>query len=146
MIEGLLFTQLSVIDTKGGAVLHGMKSGDLGYSGFGESYFSTIHPGAIKGWKLHYEMVLNLVVPVGCVKFVIFDNRDHSETFGEFTTIELSQNNYGRLTIPPKLWFGFEGIDEKDSLVLNIASIHHDPNEFEQIDLDQINYDWTRNN
>ena len=42
--------------------------------------------------------------------------------------------------------WGMEGIDEKDSLVLNIASIHHNPNEFEQVDLDQINYDWTRNN
>ena len=42
MIEGVIFTPLSIIDTEGGDVLHAMKSGDPGFFGFGESYFSTI--------------------------------------------------------------------------------------------------------
>ena len=94
MIDGVMFTPLSIIDTKGGDVLHAMKSGDPGFNGFGESYFSTIIPGAIKGWKLHNEMVLNLVVPVGCIRFVIFDDRKGSKTEGEFSEFLLSRKNY----------------------------------------------------
>jgi dTDP-4-dehydrorhamnose 3,5-epimerase len=142
MIDGVIFTPLSIIDTKGGDVLHAMKSGDPGFFGFGESYFSIIESNAIKGWKLHHEMVLNLIVPVGSVRFVIFDNRESSKTEGSFGDFVLSPRNYGRLTVPPNLWVGFQGIDLQDSLILNIASIPHDPNESESRKLSEIGYDW----
>ena len=142
MIDGVIFTPLSIIDTKGGVVLHAMKSCDPGFFGFGESYFSTIESNAIRGWKLHHEMVLNLIVPVGSVRFVIFDNRVDSRTEGKFGDFVLSPSNYGRLTVPPNLWVGFQGIDLQDSLILNIASIPHDPNESESRKLSEIGYDW----
>jgi len=143
MIEGVIFTPLSIIDTKGGDVLHAMKTSDVGFSGFGECYFSKIEYGAIKGWKLHCEMVLNLVVPAGRVRFVVFDEREVSKTRGQFSEIVLSRENYGRLTIPPKLWVGFQGVDEQDSLVLNIANIPHNPDEVERIALKEIDYSWS---
>ena len=87
-------------------------------------------------------MVLNLVVPVGSIRFVIFDNREDLKTKGRFVDFVLSRNNYGRLTIPPKLWVGFQGIDVHDSLLLNIASIPHDPDESESRRLNEIDYDW----
>ncbi len=37
-ITGVSSTPLSIIDTKGGAVLHAIKSSDNGFSGFGEAY------------------------------------------------------------------------------------------------------------
>lgn len=61
MIDGVIFTPLPIIDTKGGDVLHAMKVSDEGFHVFGEAYFSTVKSGAIKGWKLHREMVLNIV-------------------------------------------------------------------------------------
>lgn len=142
MIDGVIFTTLSIIETKGGDVLHAMKSTDPGFSGFGESYFSSIKPGSIKGWKLHNEMVLNLVVPVGCIRFVIFDNREGSKTKGSFNDFVLSRKNYGRLTVPPNLWVAFQGEYPQDSLLLNIASIPHNPNESIFKELDEISYDW----
>jgi dTDP-4-dehydrorhamnose 3,5-epimerase len=146
MIDGVIFTPLPIINTVGGDVLHGMKESDEGFHRFGEAYFSTIKSGAIKGWKLHQEMVLNLVVPEGSVGFVIFDDRDSSKTAGEFSEILLSRKIYGRLTVPPKLWVGFKGVSEKDSLLLNIANIPHDKNEVEHRALDEIDYDWSRVN
>ena len=53
MIEGVIFTPLSIIETEGGNVLHAMKASDVGFSSFGESYFSIIESGVVKGWKLH---------------------------------------------------------------------------------------------
>jgi dTDP-4-dehydrorhamnose 3,5-epimerase len=143
MIDGVVFTPLSIIETTGGDVLHAMKSDDPGFFGFGESYFSTIKSHAIKGWKSHREMVLNLVVPIGSVKFVIFDNREGSKTKGRFVDFALSRKNYGRLTVPSKLWVAFQGLDINDSLILNIASIPHDPNESDSRKINEINYDWS---
>jgi dTDP-4-dehydrorhamnose 3,5-epimerase len=142
VIEGVIFNPLSIIDTKGGDVLHAMKASDVGFSSFGECYFSTVESGAIKGWKLHHEMVLNLVVPVGSVRFVIFDDKEGSKTAGQFSEIVLSREHYGRLTVPAKLWMGFQGLDEQESLLLNIASIPHDPDEVEHRALEEIDYYW----
>jgi len=145
LIEGVVFTPLSIIDTEGGNVLHAMKKTDSGFNGFGEVYFSIIEAGAIKGWKLHTKMVLNLVVSLGTVRFVVFDKRPNSNTENSFSEFILSKSNYGRLTIPPNLWVGFQGIGEKESLVLNIADIVHDPNEVQRKALDEIDYDWSIN-
>ena len=142
MIDGVIFTPLSVIDTKGGDVMHAMKAGDHGYNGFGEAYFSTVESNAIKGWKLHHKMVLNLVVPVGAVRFVIFDDRIGSKTKGKFSSFTLSRKNYGRLTVPKNLWVAFQGMGDKDSLLLNIASISHNDHEEERKNLEEIDYDW----
>lgn len=142
-IEGVVLTPLKIIDTLGGDVMRAMKSSDPGYSGFGEAYFSTVVSGAVKGWKRHREMTLNLVVPVGTVRFVIFDDRAESSTKGQFDEVILSLNNYGRLTVPPKLWVGFQGMDQSPSLLLNVANIQHVPTEVDRIDLNEIEYDWS---
>ena len=68
-IDGVLVSPLNIIDVQGGDVLHGMKCSDSSYFGFGEAYFSTIDSYAIKAWKLHKQMTLNLVVPIGKIKF-----------------------------------------------------------------------------
>jgi len=141
-IAGVIFTPLSIIDTDGGDVLHAMRSSDLGYGGFGEAYFSTIDSGAIKGWKSHQEMILNLVARIGAVRFVIFDDRVNSPTKGEFDEVILSRENYGRLTIPPLLWVGFQGVDSSSSILLNVASIEHSPEEVNRRELNEIEFDW----
>ena len=144
-INGVNITPLSIIDTKGGDVLHAMKISDHGYSGFGEAYFSTIEPDAIKGWKLHKQMVLNLVVPVGTVRFILFDDRDNQDNVNQFQEVTLSiEDGYSRLTIPPMIWVGFQGLGLQESLVLNIANIEHSPEEVERKELAEIKFNWSK--
>ena len=90
-IEGLEITTLKIISTNGGDVLHGINVNDNSFKGFGESYFSKIDFNFIKGWKLHKKMTLNLIVPVGEIRFVIFDDRIDSITRGNFFDITLSK-------------------------------------------------------
>lgn len=142
MIDGVLLTPQRVIDVSGGDVLHVMKQMENGYSGFGEAYFSMVESGTIKGWKKHNQMVLNLVVPIGEVRFVLFDDREGSATAGEIMDIKLSQSHYSRLTLPSGIWFAFQGISSEISLLLNIASIPHDPDEIERKGIDEIEFDW----
>jgi dTDP-4-dehydrorhamnose 3,5-epimerase len=142
-IEGVLLTPLNIINTPLGAVMHALKSGDSGFCGFGEAYFSTVNCGAVKGWKKHRSMTLNLVVPEGEIQFAIYDDRPESRSFGKCADVILSPQNYSRLTIPPLLWVAFKGLSQHN-LLLNVASIKHDPAEAESlpIDSEQIPYVW----
>ena len=81
MIEGLILSKLATFSSKEGAVYHCLRSSDTGYIGFGESYFSFIEYNAVKAWKLHQKMTLNLVVPVGMVRFNFIDLREQSDTY-----------------------------------------------------------------
>ena len=81
-------------------------------------------------------MLLNLVVPLGEIQFVIYN-----DITKEYFTVNLSQKNYKRLTISPGLWVAFKGLGELNML-LNIASIEHDPLEASNLELDDISYEW----
>jgi len=134
-------TPLRIIGVKGGDVLHAMKDTDDGFSGFGEAYFSTVRKSAVKAWKRHNRMTLNLVVPKGEIKFVLFDGiQNDADNFHEVT---LSRDNYQRLTVPPGIWMGFQGISDEESILLNLANIQHDPDEADSIGVDQLNYEWS---
>ena len=143
MIDGITFTALDKIEVDAGSVLHFIKNDDPGYIGFGEVYFSTVKKGAIKAWKMHKLMTLNLVVPVGEVLFVFVDQRKKSKTNGEIYKVRLSSNPYRRMTVPPGIWFGFMGLSSELNLLSNQADIVHDPNEVERKDLNAFQIDWS---
>ena len=141
MIEDVFVTKLDIIDVCGGNVMHAMKKTSNGYIDFGEAYFSKINKGVIKAWKRHKNMTLNLIVPVGGIKFILFDDRDKSNV--QFQKVILSKDNYCRLTVPPMVWLGFQGLSSKGSMLLNIADIEHDPDEVDRVEIDKINYNWS---
>ena len=136
-MEGVIVTPLKIISHPKGNILHGMKKSDQGFSEYGETYFSTIKFGEIKGWNKHERMILNLIVPIGEVTFVIYD-----EKLNNYFEITISLENYQRLTIHPGLWLAFKGQDESFNLILNIASIEHDQTEIKKLDIEEIPYKW----
>jgi dTDP-4-dehydrorhamnose 3,5-epimerase len=135
-LDGVTLTPLRQIYNPKGDIYHAMKEGDVGFDGFGEAYFSTVNLGDIKGWKKHKKMTLNLIVPIGEIEFVIYNEKTK-----EFLNVKISQKNYQRLTLNSGLWMAFRGLDKKNML-LNLASIKHDPSETLALEIDQINYEW----
>jgi dTDP-4-dehydrorhamnose 3,5-epimerase len=133
-VDGVTLTPLKQIHNPKGYVFHAMKKSDGGFADFGEAYFSTINQNDIKGWKKHTEMTLNLVVVSGEVEFVVYNEAD-------FFTVKLSKNNYQRLTVRPNLWLAFRGLST-ENMLLNLASIEHDPSEVTNLDLQEIEYEW----
>ncbi len=133
----IISTPLKRISVFGGDVLHAMKKSDAGFSGFGESYFSQVESGVVKAWKKHLKMTLNLIVPIGRVRFVFMDND------GLFREEIIGDDNYVRLTVPPGIWFGFQGDFDNTSLVLNIANIEHTLEEVERKEMNKIKYNWS---
>ena len=135
-MDGLTLTPLLQIHNPKGDIYHVMKKNDLGYHGFGEAYFSSIYKGQIKNWKKHTKMTLNLIVPMGEIKFVVYN--DNSK---DFFSVKLSKKNYQRLTVKPGLWLAFQGLEDTNML-LNLANIEHDQSESVSIALEELNYEW----
>ena len=142
-IEGIILTDLKMINHPQGDIYHAMKKSDKGFEGFGEAYFSTINKNEIKGWKKHLKMTMNIIVPVGEVTFVLFDDRENSNSVNNLFSVTLSTSNYYRLTIPPGIWHAFKGHNHSLNLILNVADIEHQPNEIIRIDLDEISFNWS---
>jgi len=143
-VDGVTTTPLKIIELPNGNVLQSIKKDDIGFCGFGECYFSYVNYDAIKAWKRHKKMTLNLTVPIGKIKFVIYDDRKESFTNGLYQEIILTLSNYHRLTIPPKCWFGFQGLDKKENLLLNVANIVHDPEEVDRKMINEFDFDWSK--
>lgn len=145
-MQGVTLTPLKLIPGEKGAVMHGIKATDTTYAGFGEAYFSQVFSGVVKGWKKHNRMTLNLVVPVGAIRFVVCDFREGSATYGQFQDYVLGPEvEYARLTVEPGLWMAFQGVGQGLNLLMNFASIAHDPTEADALPLehDQFQaYSW----
>ena len=141
-ISGVKLTPLKKIAHPLGDVLHAMKSSDIGFVGFQEAYFSTIKYGVIKPWKKHLQMTLNLIVPIGEIRFILYDDREESFTKEQFMDINLSLDNYFRLTVPPGIWVGFRGEGNSINMLLNLADLEHDPLEVERTDIDTFKFKW----
>ena len=142
MIPGVIITPLKQIPDERGQVMHMLKRTDAHFAGFGEIYFSIVNPGAVKAWKKHLQMTLNLAVVHGSAKLVIHDERD-----GRFQEIVLGpETNYSLVTVPPGLWTGFIGVSPQPALLANCASLPHDPTEVARKAADDpaIPYQWKK--
>lgn len=144
MIEGVRITPLKQILDERGKIMHMLRNDTEGFAGFGEIYFSCVHPGAIKGWHIHKEMVLNYAVPHGNIKFVLFDDRVGSLTRGELQEIFMGPDNYCLVTVPPLVWNGFKGIGNEMAIVANCTTITHRADEIDRLDPfdSSIPYNW----
>jgi dTDP-4-dehydrorhamnose 3,5-epimerase len=144
MINGVVVTPLKQILDERGKVMHMLRVDSPVFRQFGEIYFSSVYPGAIKAWHIHKEMTLNYAVPHGRIKFVLYDDRPTSSTRGELQELYLGPDNYCLVTVPPMVWNGFKGVGVETAIVANCASIPHDPNEIERKPAfdSSIPYDW----
>ena len=144
-IDGVLVTKLREIRDDRGAVLHMLRSDAPEFTRFGECYFSEVSAGVVKAWKRHRMQTQNIAVPVGRIRMVIYDDREHSRTCGSLQIQELGRPDaYLRMTIPPGLWYGFAAISPVAALLVNCADLVHSPGESEVRPLNDpsIPYSW----
>lgn len=148
MIEGISISPRRQFPDERGTVMHMLKSSDAAFAGFGEIYFSTVKRDAVKAWKRHREMTLNIICLHGAVRFVCYDSRPESPTAGTVQEIVLTSEQLGYVlaTIPPGIWTGFSGVTEGESILCNCANIPHDPTESDRLPADtaDIPYRWNR--
>jgi len=144
VIEGVKVTKLAQFHDERGKVMQMLRADSELFESFGEIYFSTIHPGAVKAWHRHKLMTLNYAVVYGQIKFILFDDRPGSSTRGELQELYISPENYHLVTVPPLIWNGFKAVGGKEAIVANCASIPHQSEEIERLPADshEIPYSW----
>lgn len=129
-IEGVELNPLKKITDERGSVMHMLKSSRAGeFLNVGEIYFSLVNPGFIKGWKYHKDIRQQMVVPVGSIRIVLYDDRPQSKTKGLTQIIDFGDCNYALLTIPPQVWYAFASKDQKTAVIANATSAPHRPEE-----------------
>lgn len=143
-IDGVLVVPLWQFSDERGSVRHMLKSTDAHFAGFGEIYFSTVHPGVVKGWKRHREMTVNYACIHGRVRLVLYDDRDGSRTHGQLMELALSPDDYALAVIPPGIWHGFQGAGPATAIIANCATQPSDPSELDRLDpgAPEIPYTW----
>jgi dTDP-4-dehydrorhamnose 3,5-epimerase len=144
MIDGVIITPLKQFCDDRGKVMKMLSRNDAIFREFGEIYFSAVHHDAVKGWSMHRQMTLNYAVPIGLIKLVLYDERKESPTQGKHMEVLLGPDYYCLVTIPPCIWYGFQGMDLGTSLVANCATLPHDPGEMERRDCSDpsVPYNW----
>ena len=134
MIEGVRIHPLRRIPDDRGAILHMLRCDDPHFERFGEIYFSTIHPGVVKGWHRHKVMALNYAVVSGMIRMALYDDREGSPTRGRTQEIYTGDDHYALVHVPPLVWNGFKGVGTRTAIVANCATHPHDPLEIERLD------------
>jgi len=144
MIDGVILTPLKQFFDERGKVMHRLREDSDVFSRFAEIYFSCTHPGVVKAWHLHREMTLNYAVVYGEIKFVLYDDRSESPTYGEIQEFFISPENYMLVTVPPLIWNGFKSVGNKTAIVANCSTLPHHPDEIERKDPsdENIPYNW----
>ena len=147
-IEGVQIITLRRIPDERGTIFHMLRKTDPHFQQFGEIYFSSIYPGAIKGWHRHHEMTLNYACVFGRIKLVMYDERDRSPTKGNLLEVFLGPDNYSLVIIPPEVWNGFKGMSDPYAIVANCCTHPHDPARSTRLDpfKNHIPYDWALKN
>ena len=137
ILDRIKIAPQKIIKSSDGSVMHILKKNELKKWNFAEAYFSKIKFGEVKAWKCHLKMTLNLVVPFGSVRFVFY-----SQKHKVFRVINANKGNYFRLTVPPKIWFGFKGTSKPESIILNLANIQHNKKEILRCKKNKIKFNW----
>ena len=104
---------------------------------FHNQLFSILETG-VRGGVNEEDTIIDvdtLLKSVKAVEGVIRKNKK------EFFAVKISKNNYQRLTVKAGVWMAFRGVGEYNML-LNLASVEHDPSEAVNIDLNDIRYEW----
>ena len=120
-----------------GNIFHFLKFNQIKNKSDGEIYFSEVLYNKIKAWKLHNKATLNVTVPIGEVKFVFFDQKNN-----KFIEKNIGENNYKKIIIPPKIWYGFQGLSSNKSLIASYSDNIFDDNEVNRKEVSELNYDW----
>jgi len=113
-------------------------------SEFRESFYSTNAKGVIRGMHFQYpphEHAKLVYCTSGRLIDVIVDLRKGSPTFGRWTAIELSGDNYRAVYLPVGVAHGFCVLEDHTTMVYLTSTVHA-PGSDAGIRFDSFGYDW----
>jgi len=107
-------------------------------------YQTSLLPGFVKGWVLHYEQDDRLFLSIGRLRVVLFDGRSNSPTYQALNRFEAGEMNRMLLRIPAGVYHAVENIGTTEAYFYNMPTQpyrHDDPDKFRlPLDNDFIPY------
>ena len=91
---------------------------------------------------MHKKITLNIVVPIGNVRFVLFEMKKNKVS--KIEEVKIGQDDYRLLTINPKIWYGFIGISKNPSMIVSLTNMLHDENEMVRENINFFDYNWRK--
>jgi len=134
VIDGVTVTPLRIIADSKGSVLHMIRADSPTFLGFGEIYFSSVHFRSVKAWKRNASATAHFAVPVGEISMALFDNRPTSPTCGHLETLTVGRSQYVLVTVPPKIWYGFQGLTNPEALIVNCLDRQYDASQTDRLE------------
>ena len=143
VIDGVTVRPLRRFRDARGSVLKMQESTDPEFKGFGEVYFSTVHPGVVKAWR-RSPAWRNYRVVRGAIRLVLADRRDGSPTRGAVHEIEMDDDHDVLVQIPPGVWSGFVGLGDCEAIVCDLTDRPNAAAAVEKLAPEDaaIGYDW----
>lgn len=108
---------------------------------------SMVRAGHVKGWVFHKVTVDRLAVICGSFKFVLWDIRPQSPTYGMINEIFLSERNRGLLVIPTHVVHAVQNIGQTEAVFVNLPTApynHADPDKYRIDDPSIVPYSFDK--
>ncbi len=146
MIESVKVIPLKRICDERGMIMHMLRCNESHFEKFGEIYFATAYPGAIKGWHEHTKQTQFYAVIKGMIKLVLYDNRPVSPTHKELMEIFTGEDNYQLVKIPTGVINGYKTISVETAIIANCATLPYESDEMLRYDPHggKVPYKWAR--
>lgn len=89
-------------------------------------YCFTIRPGFVKGWGLHKLHEDRYFVLRGEMEVVFYDERPESSTYGQVSSVVLSEYRGRLMNIPTGVWHASRNLGLNDVIVINFPTTAYD--------------------
>jgi dTDP-4-dehydrorhamnose 3,5-epimerase len=85
-------------------------------------YQSTIRPGKVKGWVIHYEQDDRLFFSSGAVRMGLYDAREASPTYKKLSVFTITERNRALVVIPRGVFHGIQNVGSTEAVFVNMPS------------------------
>ncbi len=148
MIDGVKIKDLKINSDERGNLFEILRADDSLFLKFGQAYVTTSYPGVVKAWHMHKLQTDHMCLLKGRAKFVLYDGRESSPSFGEINEFFPTDWHRFLIQIPPGIYHGFKNIGADELMVLNIPTQPYNQLEPDEYRIDpydkRIPYDWSR--
>ena len=122
------FIKRDIFQTSQGELLKYIQQDHKDFDSFGESYFSWLKPGIVKGWYRHKKYQSYVTSPT-CNLHLAVLNKNESFKF------KLTRDSFGYIVIPSGYYYAMKSLDESPSLIVNTLDNVYEASEVEKKDV-----------
>lgn len=109
-------------------------------------YMVLVRPGRMKGWVYHKVQSDRIFSVMGAIKYVLWDTRPDSPTYGMINEIFLSERNRGLLVIPPLVVHAVQNVGDVDAYFVNMPTVpylHDQPDKY-RVPPEEVPYNFDK--